>query len=188
MQSSETEFEAETTGELMMKNQNGNYLVTMLTDDAALTLARFTGILGRWGCALETLVVSEDRTPGLSRLTCVFNGNPYQASRITSQAARLEQVTGLQLVSQGPLRSVSPLKVRISCDHLSHAEACRLCDRHSALISGRTEHEMTIETESSPKGLVLFLNDVAPYGLLFAEVPNISYFPTEAKAMVSGAC
>ena len=175
-------------GESIMKNQNGSYLITMLTSDAALTLARFTGVLGRWGCALETLVISEDCTPALNRLTCVFSGNPYQASRIISQTARLEQVSDLQLVSQSPLGSVSPLRVRISCDSLSHAEACRLCDRHNALISGRTEREMTIEAESNLKGLALFLNDVAPYGLLFAEVPNISYFPLEAEAMVSGAC
>ena len=171
-----------------MKSQNGSYLVTMLTDDAALTLARFTGVLGRWGCTLETLVVSRDCEPSLNRLTCVFSATAYQASRITKQTARLEQVSGLQLVSQNPLCGVSSLKVRISCDHLSHAEACRLCDRHSALISGRTDLEMTIETESDPKGLALFLNDVAPYGLLFAEVPNVTYFPLEPGAMVSGAC
>ncbi|MPM81573.1 hypothetical protein SDC9_128627 [bioreactor metagenome] len=171
-----------------MKNLNGSYLVTMLTDDAALTLARFTGVLGRWGCALETLVISEDCTPGFNRLTCVFSSDPYQATRITSQTARLEQVTKLQLVSQSPLCDLSPLKVRISCNNLSHAEACRLCDRHNALISGRSDREMTIETESSPKGLAMFLNDVAPYGLLFAEVPNVSYFPLETEALVSGAC
>lgn len=171
-----------------MKNQNGSYLITMLTNDAASTLARFTGVLCRWGCALETLVASEDRTPGLDRLTCVFCANPYQASRISSQTARLEQVRDLQLISQGPLCGVSSLKVRVSCDRLSHAEACRLCDRHNALISGRTEHEMTIETESSPKELALFLNDVAPYGLLCAEVPNVSYFPIESEALISGAC
>ncbi len=171
-----------------MKNQTGSYLVTMLTDDAALTLARFTGVLGRWGCTLETLVVSEDCTPGLNRLTCVFNSDSYQAARIANQTARLEQVTGLQLVSQSALCDLSPLKVRICCNNLSHAEACRLCDRHNALISGRSDREMTIETEASPKGLALFLNDVAPYGLLFAEVPNVSYFPLESETMVGGAC
>ncbi len=171
-----------------MKNQNGSYLVTLLTGDAALTLARFTGVLGRWGCTLETLVMSKDRAPGLNRLTCVFVADAYQASRIASQTARLEQVTELRLVSQNPLCDVSPLKVRIACDQLSHTEACRLCDRHSALISGRTEHEMTIEAASNPKGLALFLNDVSPYGLLHAEVPNVSYFPLETGAMVSGAC
>ena len=172
----------------MMKNQTGSYLITLLTDDAALTLARFTGVLGRWGCALETLVVSQDCAPGQNRLTCVFAADAYQAARISSQSARLERVSDLQLVSQNPLCDVSPLKVRITCDDLTHAEACRLCDRHSALISGRTEHEMTIETKSNPKGLALFLNDVAPYGLLHAEVPNVSYFPLEAGTLVSGAC
>lgn len=171
-----------------MKNQNGSYLVTMLTNDAALTLARFTGVMGRWGCAIETLVISEDCTPDLNRLTCVFCANPYQASRITSQTVRLEQVRDLQLISQSPLGVVNSLKVRISCDRLSHAEACRLCERHNALISGRTEREMTIEAESSPKELALFLNDVAPYGLLFAEVPNVSYFPMEPEALTSSAC
>ncbi len=172
----------------MMKNQNGSYLVTLLTNDTTLTLARFTGVLGSWGCALETLVMSKDRVPGLHRLTCVFIADAYQALRIASQTSRLEQVTELQLVSQNPLCDVGPLKVRITCDGLSHAEACRLCDRHSALISGRTEHEMTIEAESNPKGLAMFLNDVAPYGLLHAEVPNVSYFPLESQALASGAC
>ena len=171
----------------MMKNQTGSYLITLLTDDAALTLSRFTGVLGRWGCALEALVLTDDRDPALGRLTCVFSADPYQAARIARQAAGFEQVRALQLVSQSPLRDVGPLTVRITCDLLSHAEACRLCDRHSALISGRTEHEMTIEAESTPKGLALFLNDVAQYGLLHVEVPNVSYFPLEAEAMVSGA-
>ncbi len=171
-----------------MKNQTGSYLVTLLTGDAALTLARFTGVLGRWGCALETLVVSKDRAPDQNRLTCVFSADSYQSSRIISQTARLEEVTELRLVSQSPLCDVNPLKVRIACDQLSHTEACRLCDRHSALISGRTAHEMTIETASDPKGLALFLNDVSPYGLLHAEVANVSYLPLEAGALVSGAC
>ncbi|MFV0496714.1 MAG: hypothetical protein ACK5L0_00890 [Candidatus Fimivivens sp.] len=170
-----------------MKNQNGSYLATMLTDDATLTLARFMGVLGRWGCTLETLTVSKD-CAGLNRLTCVFSATAYQTTRIMSQTARLEQVAEVQLVSQNPLGSISPLKVRISCDQLSHAEACRLCERHSALISGRTDIEMTIETQSDPKGLALFLNDVAAYGLLFAEVPNVTYFPLETQARVSGAC
>lgn len=171
-----------------MKNQNGRYLLTLLTQDATLTLARFTGVLGRWGCPLETLVVSEDATPGSNRITCVFCGTPYQASRICSQAARLEQVVDLNLISQTALCHVSRLKVRIACGRLSHAEACRLCERHSALISGRTDDEMTIETESTPKGLALFLNDIAPYGLHFAEVPNISYFPLQSASLASGTC
>lgn len=171
-----------------MKNKNGNYLLTMLTSDTALTIARFTSILGRWDCELETLVVSNDNAPGVSRITCIFCADSIESLRIEKQTACLHNVSELQLISHSPLQNNNLIRVRISCEHLSHSEACSLCNRHNALISGRTESEMTIETISSPKGLALFLNDVSPYGLICAEMPNVSYFPLESEPLVSGAC
>ena len=171
-----------------MEMQKKHFLLTMLTGDTALTLARFTGILGRWGCEIETLVVSQDQAPGVTRVTSVFCGEPEQADRISKQTARLHDVSALQLVSHNALHNCNSLRVRISCDRLSHAEACRLCSRHNAMISGRTENEMTIETVGSPKNLAFFLNDVAPHGLLFTEMPNITFFPSDSDVLTSEVC
>ena len=161
----------------MEKNKN-LFLMSLLVTDAADALSRFCGVLGRWGCPLESMHLTADRS-GLQRLTVIVGGDAHRVDRIVQQTARLCTVRSVSLPSARPLSSDETLHLSLQADSLSHAAASRLCASHGAMICGRTEDALLIEMTGDPASLALFLDAAAPYGIVGASVSNVSTFPVE---------
>ncbi len=169
-------------GNITMKSNQELFLMTMLTHDAADATARFCGIIGRWGCSLENLVLTRDQS-GNSRMTVVVGGSAHQLDRIAQQTAKLCSVREVSLLSSQPLREDETLHLLLCADSLTHAEASHLCASHGAMICGRSDRALRIEMTGSPSSLAFFLNAAAPYGILSAEVSNVSTFPVEEELL-----
>lgn len=165
-----------------MKNNKELFMMSLLATDAADALSRFCGILGRWGCSLEGMNLTRDWS-GDARLTAVVGGDAHQLDRIAQQAAKLCTVRSAALLSPRPLGEDETLHLSLRAGSLTHAEASHLCAAHGAMICGRTDSALRIEMTGDPAALAGFLSAAAPYGVLSAEVSNVSTFPMEEELL-----
>ena len=165
-----------------MKNNKELFLMSMLVSDSADAVARFCGVIGRWGCSLENMSLTRDFS-GDSRLTVVVGGDAHQLDRIEKQTAKLCTVRSVTLLSPRALGEDETLHLSLRAGSLTHAEASHLCASHGAMICGRTDSALLIEMTGNPAALALFLNAAAPYGVLSAAVSNVTTFPVEEELL-----
>ena len=83
------------------------HAVTVLLDDALVTLNRAVGLLRRRQVPVEGLVVSPSGAAGLSRLTFVTTGDAAAVARMAQQVGKIVGVRDVLVASPGSPSSPS---------------------------------------------------------------------------------
>ena len=126
------------------------HIVSLLVENEAGALSRFSGLLSARGYNIESLTVAPTEDPSLSRMTLVTRGTDEIIEQITKQLHKLVDVVKLQDMTEGNFIEREMMFVKVRADGESkRAEIHRLSDIFRARIIDVTDTTFCIELTGS---------------------------------------
>ena len=141
-------------------------VVTALLPDDFLALNRAIGIIRRRNLDVTSLVLGPSGRPGLSRLSCIIEGEPATTERMANQLRKMVGVAQVlvQVEAECSVREHALIRVRVATAHL--ASLFDTIAVYDALVVEESPHELTLEITGAPPLVVALLRALEPFGVL----------------------
>lgn len=129
-------------------------------------LNRVSSLVRRRGYNIESLTVGHAGTPGVSRITLVFDADPAVASRIEANLYKLVHVRSVQNVTEVPsvFRHLALIKVAASAE--SRTQVMQLVDVFRARVVDVAPDSLIIEITGADEKIDGLLEILRPFGVL----------------------
>ncbi len=141
-------------------------VVTVLLPDDLLALNRAIGIIRRRNLDVTSLVLGPSGRPGLSRLSCIIEGEAATTERMANQLRKMVGVAQVLVQPEADctVREHALIRVRVATAHLAGLfDTIALYD---ALVVEESPHELTLEITGAPPLVVALLRALEPFGVL----------------------
>lgn len=141
-------------------------VVTALLPEDLLALNRAIGIIRRRNLEVTSLALGPSGRPGLSRLTCVVDGEAATTERMANQLGKMVGVAAVlvQPADDCVLREHALIRVRVATAHL--AGLLDTVSLYEALVLEESPHELTLEITGAPPLVGSLLRALEPFGIL----------------------
>ena len=149
-----------------MTAPTASLVVTALLPDDLLALNRAIGIIRRRNLNVTSLVLGPSGRPGLSRLSCIIEGEPATTERMANQLRKMVGVAQVLVQPEADCttREHALIRVRVATMHLAGLfDTIALYD---ALVVEESPHELTLEITGAPPLVVSLLRALEPFGVL----------------------
>lgn len=141
-------------------------VVTLLLPDDLLALNRAIGIIRRRNLDVTSLVLGPSGRPGLSRLSCIIEGESATTERMAGQLRKMVGVAQVLVQPEADCtaREHALIRVRVATAHL--ASLFDTIALYDALVVEESPHELTLEITGAPPLVVALLSALEPFGVL----------------------
>jgi acetolactate synthase-1/3 small subunit len=129
-------------------------------------LNRVSSLVRRRGYNIESLTVGHAGTPGVSRITIVFDASPDAAARIEANLYKLVQVLRVENVTEVPTvyRHLALIKVAATAE--SRSQVMQLVDVFRARVVDVAPDSLIIEITGADEKIDGLLEILKPFGVL----------------------
>ncbi len=142
-----------------------SFTLSVLLDDALLSLNRAVGVLRRRNLPIDSLSVGPTQTPGVSRLTVMLAADDGTADRLLQQMRKMVGVRQAVVFrrSEGVARELALIKVRAGPSQ--HAEVLEVVSRFKASVADEGPEEIIVEVAGPDDFVESLIRALEPYGV-----------------------
>lgn len=143
-----------------------SYTLSVLLDDALLSLNRAVGVLRRRNLPIDSISVGPAQMPGVSRLTVMLAVDDATADRLLQQMRKMVGVRQAVVFrrSEGVARELALIKVR--ADPGQYAEVLEVVSLFKASVADEGPDEIIVEVAGSDAFIVSLIRALEPYGII----------------------
>ncbi len=141
------------------------HTLSVLVENHPGVLSKVSGLFGRRGYNIESLVVSETEDRTISRMIIVVDGDEEILEQVTKQLNKLIDVIKVNDVTNEETVDRQLLLVRVNADHSTRAEIIQLMDIFRARIIDIGSKSLMIEATGDETKIEAIIKLLKPFGI-----------------------
>lgn len=142
------------------------YIIGMLVLNKAGVLTRISGMFGRRGFNIDSLVVGETENPKFSRMTITMTGEDYDRDQSIKQLSKMHDVYEIKEMIPGDIVSREFVLIKVAATKENRQEIMDAANVFRSKIIDYTPKSVCIEMTGETGKLEAFIDLMRPYGIL----------------------
>lgn len=148
-------------------SSNGRYhTIIALVEDKPGVLTRVASLFRRRGFNITSLAVGHSEQKGLSRMTCVVDGDEYIVEQATKQLDKLIDVVRVSDISNEDMIARELALVKVKADPVTRSEIVEIVNLFRAKIVDVGAQSLVIEATGEEDKINALYDLLEPFGIL----------------------
>lgn len=139
--------------------------LSVLVENNPGVLSKVSGLFGRRGYNIESLVVSETEDRTISRMTIVVDGDDEILEQVTKQLNKLIDVIKVSDLTNEETVDRQLLLIRVNADNATRTEIIQLMDIFRARIVDIGRKSLMIESTGDETKINAVIKSLQPFGI-----------------------
>ena len=142
------------------------HVLSALMENKPGVLRRLSGLFGRRGYNIDSIVASATEKKELTRMTIVVDCDEQMIDQIVQQMCKLQEIIEVENITNAPTISCQLLIIKLSADHKSRVEILSLANAFHARVVDMTAETITLEVTGDGDSINSIVEILEPYGVI----------------------
>ena len=142
------------------------HVLFALMENKPGVLRRLSGLFGRRGYNIESIVASATEKPDVTSMTIVVEGDEYIIDQVIKQMEKLQEIIKVDNVTNVPVLSRQLLLMKVRADHDNRLDIIRLSQAFGANIVDIKPDYILIEASAEVEKADSIVATMEPYGII----------------------
>ena len=142
------------------------HVLFALMENKPGVLRRLSGLFGRRGYNIESIVASATEKPDVTSMTIVVEGDEYIIDQVIKQMEKLQEIIKVDNVTNVPVLSRQLLLMKVKADHENRLDIIRLSQAFGANIVDIKPDYILIEASAEVDKADSIVATMEPYGII----------------------
>ena len=142
------------------------HILSALMENRPGVLRRLSGLVGRRGYNIESIVASATENPDVTRMTIVVEGDKYIIDQVIKQLAKLQEIIDVENVTDKPVVSRQLLIMKLKADIETRKDILQLVEAFKARILDIKADSIMIEATAVDYVMDSMVETFKEYGII----------------------
>ena len=142
------------------------HVLSVLMENRTGVLRRISGLFGRRGYNIDSIVASATEDENLTRMTVVVDGDEYILDQVIKQLAKLHEIIDVENVTNADTVSRQLLIMKLRATHETRIDIIQLADAFGARIVDIKADSIIIEASAEDSVTQSIVDTFEPYGII----------------------
>ena len=142
------------------------HVLSVLMENRTGVLRRISGLFGRRGYNIESIVASATEDENLTRMTVVVEGDEYILDQVIKQLIKLHEIIDVENVTNADTLSRQLLLMKLRATHETRIDIIQLADAFGARIVDIKADSIIIEASAEDSVTQSIVDTFEPYGII----------------------
>ncbi len=142
------------------------HILSALMENRPGVLRRLSGLVGRRGYNIESIVASATENPDVTRMTIVVEGDKYIIDQVIKQLAKLQEIIDVENVTDKPVVSRQLLIMKLKADIETRKDILQLVEAFKARILDIKADSIMIEATADDYVMDSMVETFKEYGII----------------------
>ena len=142
------------------------HVLYALMENKPGVLRRISGLFGRRGYNIDSIVASATEDENVTSMTIVVDGDEYILDQVIKQLAKLQEIIDVVNVSDLAAVRRQLLLMKVSAAHDTRLDIIQLADAFGARIVDIKSDYIIIEATAEEEGTSSIVETFEPYGII----------------------
>lgn len=142
------------------------HILSALMENRPGVLRRLSGLVGRRGYNIESIVASATENPDVTRMTIVVEGDKYIIDQVIKQLAKLQEIIDVENVTDKPVVSRQLLIMKLKADIETRKDILQLVEAFKARILDIKADSIMIEATADDYVTDSMVETFKEYGII----------------------
>lgn len=142
------------------------HVLSVLMENRTGVLRRISGLFGRRGYNIDSIVASATEDENLTRMTVVVDGDEYILDQVIKQLLKLHEIIDVENVTNADTVSRQLLIMKLRATHETRIDIIQLADAFGARIVDIKADSIIIEASAEDSVTQSIVDTFEPYGII----------------------
>lgn len=142
------------------------HVLSVLVDNHPGVLRRVSGLFGRRGYNIDSLVVSSTENEEISRMTIVVHGDDDILEQVIKQLSKLIDVKSVEDITNKQIVSKQLLMVKVKADIKTRVDIITLMDVFKARVVDIGRETIIVEATAENNKINAIIETLKPFGIV----------------------
>lgn len=142
------------------------HVLSALMENRPGVLRRISGLFGRRGYNIDSIVASVTEDENLTRMTIVVDGDEHILSQVIKQLVKLQEIIDVENVTAADTVSRQLLLMKLKATHETRIDIIQLAEAFNARIVDIKADSMIIEACAEDSVMKSIVDTFEPYGII----------------------
>ena len=142
------------------------HILSALMENRPGVLRRLSGLVGRRGYNIESIVASATENPDVTRMTIGVEGDKYIIDQVIKQLAKLQEIIDVENVTDKPVVSRQLLIMKLKADIETRKDILQLVEAFKARILDIKADSIMIEATADDYVMDSMVETFKEYGII----------------------
>lgn len=142
------------------------HIISALMENRPGVLRRLSGLFGRRGYNIESIVASATENPNVTRMTIVVDGDEYIIDQVIKQLVKLQEIIEVENVTDKPVVSRQLLIMKLGANMETRKDILQLAEAFRARILDIKADSIMIEATADDYVTDSMVETFKPYGII----------------------
>ena len=142
------------------------HVLSVLMENRTGVLRRISGLFGRRGYNIDSIVASATEDENLTRMTVVVDGDEYILDQVIKQLIKLHEIIDVENVTNADTVSRQLLLMQLRATHETRIDIIQLADAFGARIVDIKADSIIIEASAEDSVTKSIVDTFEPYGII----------------------
>lgn len=142
------------------------HVLSVLMENRTGVLRRISGLFGRRGYNIDSIVASATEDENLTRMTVVVEGDDYILDQVIKQLIKLHEIIDVENVTNADTLSRQLLLMKLRATHETRIDIIQLADAFGARIVDIKADSIIIEASAEDSVTQSIVDTFEPYGII----------------------
>ncbi len=142
------------------------HVLSVLMENRTGVLRRISGLFGRRGYNIDSIVASATEDENLTRMTVVVDGDEYIIDQVIKQLIKLHEIIDVENVTHADTVSRQLLLMKLKATHKTRIDIIQLADAFGARIVDIKADSIIIEASAEDSVTQSIVDTFEPYGII----------------------
>ncbi|MDD7733676.1 MAG: acetolactate synthase small subunit [Anaerovoracaceae bacterium] len=142
------------------------HVLSVLMENRTGVLRRISGLFGRRGYNIDSIVASATEDENLTRMTVVVEGDEYILDQVIKQLIKLHEIIDVENVTNADTLSRQLLLMKLRATHETRIDIIQLADAFGARIVDIKADSIIIEASAEDSVTQSIVDTFEPYGII----------------------
>ena len=142
------------------------HVLSVLMENRTGVLRRISGLFGRRGYNIDSIVASATEDENLTRMTVVVDGDEYILDQVIKQLIKLHEIIDVENVTNADTVSRQLLLMKLRATHGTRIDIIQLADAFGARIVDIKADSIIIEASAEDSVTKSIVDTFEPYGII----------------------
>lgn len=142
------------------------YVLSALMENRPGVLRRLSGLFGRRGYNIDSIVASATEKEELTRMTITIDCDEYLIDQVVKQVSKLQEIIEVENVTHEPCIRRQLLLIKLHATLENRMEILELASALNARLVDITSDSVTLEATAEDEKISTIVEILEPYGVI----------------------
>lgn len=142
------------------------YVLSALMENRPGVLRRLSGLFGRRGYNIDSIVASATEKEELTRMTITIDCDEYLIDQVVKQVSKLQEIIEVENVTDVPCIRRQLLLIKLNATLENRMEILELSSALNARLVDITADSITLEATAEDETISTIVEILEPYGII----------------------